>query len=374
MQRRLITLVMAVACLMPLTGQATAIKNCFASPVTYEAVYNHEVSAADNNSNTTFSVTYLAGSGSDQEANCECTGGVGASTTVTELTAVGSPLSPGAEGRGHLTDRLDVAVSGYTDAILNGSSLTLIPIDSYPSSLDSMESRYDLKNTEKVASVCSDDTRPSGGSPNKRKFRWNTVSLSFHITRPIFGKESFNSVIVAQYYACLFYSSACTQSDLEHVSDVRVTGEITAPLSCTLGEGGIIDVDLGNITTPQFIAKGQNPTGYTLRDVDISYHCDDPDAKGTADKITLTLIADQGVAEGSSGLIAKMIGRDDLGVRIYDENNVNVILDGTMTFPVVLDPDGNGRIKMKAAPVSTTNARPAAGKFEGNVTVKMDIK
>ena len=237
-----------------------------------------------------------------------------------------------------------------------------------------MESRYDLKNTEKVASVCSDDTRPSGGSPNKRKFRWNTVSLSFHITRPIFGKESFNSVIVAQYYACLFYSSACTQSDLEHVSDVRVTGEITAPLSCTLGEGGIIDVDLGNITTPQFIAKGQNPTGYTLRDVDISYHCDDPDAKGTADKITLTLIADQGVAEGSSGLIAKMIGRDDLGVRIYDENNVNVILDGTMTFPVVLDPDGNGRIKMKAAPVSTTNARPAAGKFEGNVTVKMDIK
>ena len=95
---------------------------------------------------------------------------------------------------------------------------------------------------------------------------------------------------------------------------------------------------------------------------------------GTSDKITLKLSADQGVTEGSSSLIAKMIGRDDIGVRMFDENSNNVVLDGSVTFPVTLDQDGNGHIKMTAAPVGTKDAPPAAGAYEGNVTVKMEIK
>lgn len=84
--------------------------------------------------------------------------------------------------------------------------------------------------------------------------------------------------------------------------------------------------------------------------------------------------SDQGVVTDSNRLIAKMIGRDDVGVRMYDENNNNVVLDGSVSFPLNLDQDGNGHIKMTAAPVSTTDTPPAAGAFEGNVTVKMDIK
>jgi len=41
---------------------------------------------------------------------------------------------------------------------------------------------------------------------------------------------------------------------------------------------------------------------------------------------------------------------------------------------VTMDEQGNGSVKIKAAPVSTTNATPAPGKFEGNVTVKMDLR
>lgn len=93
-----------------------------------------------------------------------------------------------------------------------------------------------------------------------------------------------------------------------------------------------------------------------------------------SDKIKLSLSADQGVSDGESGLIAKMVDRDDIGVRMYDSNSNSIRLDGSAEFPVTLDSQGNGSIKMQAAPVATTDNIPAGGNFEGNVTVKMDIK
>ena len=59
---------------------------------------------------------------------------------------------------------------------------------------------------------------------------------------------------------------------------------------------------------------------------------------------------------------------------MYDDNDTAVKLDGSFDFPITLDEQGNGVIKMTAAPVSTTERKPVAGKYEGNVTVKMDIK
>lgn len=360
--------------LAPAVGHSTTLPGCFSSSVTYDAVYNYELTPAENEIDSNFAATYISGSGSDQEANCDCSDlGLGVNTQVQELTAVGSPLSAGGAGRAHLTDHLDVSMSGYSDAIFNSTGLTLLPIKNYPTPIDKLETRYDLKSTEKTASVCRTGTAPSGASQTKRKFRWNTVSMHFFITKPIFGSEIIPPTVVAQYYACLFFGQACQMAETQHVSDVILSGVITAPLSCTINAGGVIEVDMGSITTPQFVNKGQPPAGYTLKNVDITYHCDDAGAKNTSDKIKLTLTSDQGVVAGNN-LIAKMIGRDDVGVRLYDENSNDVILDGSVEFPVTVDQDGNGRIKMKAAPVSTTDKLPTPGEFEGNMTVKMDIK
>ena len=123
----------------------------------------------------------------------------------------------------------------------------------------------------------------------------------------------------------------------------------------------------------QFSGKSRPPQGYALKNVDISYHCDD-NAIGNNDRIKLTLTADQGVVDSSEPLVAKMLDKDDVGVRIYDENNQNVALDGTFEFPVPMDDQGNGVVRIKAAPVSTTGKSPEPGKFEGNVTVKMDLR
>ncbi|MFU0888954.1 fimbrial protein [Kluyvera sichuanensis] len=123
----------------------------------------------------------------------------------------------------------------------------------------------------------------------------------------------------------------------------------------------------------QFVSPGQPPQSFTLKNVDIAYHCDGP-AVGNDDKIKITFSADQGVVDGSQSYIAKLVGRSDLGIRMYDDASQNVVLDGTATFPVTLDEQGNGSIKMKAAPVSTTSSRPEPGSFEGNITVQMDLR
>jgi len=370
-----IKIIITLLCLYPLAGNSTVLKQCFSTPVIYQTTYNRELQAAENTLGANISSGTLEGNGGDQEANCQCTGGLSASTSVTEITAVASPLRAGSSGRGYLTDRLDVTLAGYNDRINSSSSLIAIPITMYPTPIDIMSTSLDIKSSEKTASVCSASTAPAGASSTKRKFRWNSISINFHITKPIFGIEVIHPTTVATYYACLYYGSpACVQTDTQHVSDIVLSGSLTAPLSCTINAGGTIEVDLGDITTPQFVGKGLVPSGYQLKKVDISYHCDDQESRSSTDKIVLSLSADQGVAEGSDKLIAKMIGRNDVGVRMFDDNDNNVVLDGSVSFPLTLDQDGNGQIKMKAAPVSTTDARPNAGPFEGNVTVKMNIK
>lgn len=230
-----------------------------------------------------------------------------------------------------------------------------------------------IKPTEGTSDVCSDLTRPSGVSSPKRGFKWNVIGLTLYVKKAILGEELIPSTIAVQNYACLSFGNYCSTSDVQQVSNIRIEGKITAPLSCTINAGSTIEVELGNIVASQFIAQGQPPASYTLKDVDISYHCDDPAASQTG-KIKFSLSADQGVASGSNNLIANMLDRDDIGVRMFDQNNNDVVLDGSLDLPVTLDTQGNGQISMKAAPVSTTSKRPKPGKFEGNVTVKMELR
>ncbi len=358
----------------PLAGHAKTLAACqWRAPVRYDMSVDRVLTPDENVIDNALTLSKnLADGAVDQEVSCKCSG-IAAGTSITELTAVGSPLSAGSSGYGILTSHLDLHVSGYGDNI-NGSANTQISIPTYPTPADMLIARYDLTKTEANADVCNDATRPVGAATVKRQFRWNTVGIIIKVTKPIFGIEVIPPTIVAQYYACLYYSSACLVGETQHVSDVWLRGSITAPLSCTINAGSIIDVDLGEVNRPQFISKGQIPRGYRLRDVDITYHCDDPEARTTTDKIQLTLSSDQGVVADSNQLIAKMIGRDDLGIRMYDENNNSIVLDGSVSFPLSLDQDGNGHIKMTAAPVSTADTPPTAGAFEGNVTVKMDIK
>jgi len=363
---------------VPVTTQAaTILRNCFV-PQDYHVAYDGDLNASDNKAGQDVDIPeHLVGESTVMEANCDCPKNMTESTTIYELTLAGSPLPQGTSGYGALTDKLDINVKGYGDASNSpdGSGLEGLPINEYPTPQNSMSKTIEkFKATEGTASVCSESTRPVDSASVKRQFRWNVIGVIFHVKKPILGKEIIPPTAVVQNYACLYFGTGnCAPGDAQQVSTIWLSGSLSAPLSCTINEGSTIEVELGNIVSKQFRTKGQPPMNYALKDVDITYHCDD-NAVGNDDRIRMTLSADQGVLDSSDPLIAKMLNRDDVGVRVFTDDNKDVQLDGSYAFPVTMDEQGNGSVKIKAAPVSTTNATPAPGKFEGNVTVKMDLR
>lgn len=356
---------------------ATTLLNCFGAPQEYNISYDRDLNASENITHHEINVDHLVGDGTEMEANCSCPKNISGTTPVLELTLAGSPLSPGVSGYGYLTDKVDIDVRGYTDAVNSpdGGGLFGLNINQYPTSLSSMPNTIeDIKTKEGTASVCSTSTQPSDSTSVKRKFKLNVIGAKFYIKKPIIGKEAIPTTLVVQNYTCLYFGTgSCDITGAQQVSNIWLSGSLSAPLSCTINEGSTIEVDFGNIVSKQFNGKSRPPQGYALKNVDISYHCDD-NAIGNNDRIKLTLTADQGVVDSSDPLVAKMLDKDDVGVRIYDENNQYVALDGTFEFPVPMDDQGNGVVRIKAAPVSTTGKTPEPGQFEGNVTVKMDLR
>lgn len=372
--------------LLPLSSWADdVLTNCFSGLQEYSIDYSQELSDSDNKQGKKVDSVggangHLVGSGGTMYANCECPKNMKSSASIRERGFVGSPLPPGTSGYGYLTDAIDINVHGYPDASdsqdavgLNGNGF----INTYPTPMGSM---YwvggSTGKTESTADVCNEATRPSGVTAPKRVFKWNVIGAVFYIKKPIIGEEIIPRQIVVQNYSCLYYGSSNYCNDVgnsQHVSNIWLGGTLSAPLSYTINAGSTINVDLGTTTTSSFSTKDQPPSSYTLRDVNISYHCTDP-AISNDDKIKLTLTADQGTTADSGGVIAKTLDRDDIGVRMYDANDNNVVLDGSVEFPITLDEQGNGIIEMKAAPVSTTTSKPSAGEYQSDVTVKMELR
>ncbi|EAQ8938986.1 fimbrial protein [Salmonella enterica] len=342
------------------------LSGCF-TPLDYDIhLHNHEIPASENIANHQLNDLVRVGqTGTPRTANCDCTSDID-TKGIYEKTFVGSPLVAGSPGYGYLTDNIDVDLLAYGDTT-NDSGTVGIKIDEYPTPLASMKNTFaSTRPTEREASVC----RQNPDYP-KRLFNWDKIAVTFYMKKPIFGLEIIPRTLVVQDYVCLSTSSSCNAPDSDLVTNIYLQGSLWAPLSCTINAGSTIEVDFGSLVPSQFATRGQPPAG-VLKDVDINYHCDN-DKDAAAGRIKMTLTADQGTVSGEPA-IAKLIDREDLGIRVFNENNQNVLLDGTFEFPIVLDEQGNGSVKIKAAPVSTTDARPAAGSFEGNMTVKMEMK
>ena len=363
---------------LPVQG-AMILPGCFPAPENYQVNYSYELVAADNYIGKTLMSTHLIGNGPMQTANCNCPPAMKKNASIYEMVYASSPLFQGhSTDYGKLTDAVDVQITGFTDAANSPTGINLFELQilQYPTPASSMPSKFDgIKTVENTEAVCSPTTDPNRPPPsNKRQFKLNIINARLYLKHSILGEEIIPPTNVVQYYVCLSDSpSDCTAGQAELASNVWFGGTITAPLSCTINAGSTIEVSLGMMSSTSFSTRGQPPQGYTLREADISYHCDNP-AISNAGKIKMTLTADQGVSDSGTALIAKMIGRDDIGVRMYDSNNNDVILDGSIDLPITLDNQGNGTVKMWAAPVSTGDTHPEPGKFEGNVTVKMDIK
>ena len=180
--------------LMPGVTQASLIilTNCFDSAADYSASYEHELSSSENKASYSYQASsHTPGSGAEIVANCSCPANVTSSSTVSEYDFAGSPLAAGVSGYGVLTDKLDIQVTGFNDAIdsPDGNGLSAISVKEYPTPIGSMlTQKADQKQTEGSADVCSDETRPTGGATVKRKFKLNMLRFSLYVKQPIIGE------------------------------------------------------------------------------------------------------------------------------------------------------------------------------------------
>ncbi|MFU0931752.1 fimbrial protein [Kluyvera cryocrescens] len=367
---KIILLLATQAFTLHVNAAATFLTGCFPVKGDVKVTLNDELSSAMNYAGNTISPlnNYMIPA-EPQPAQCSSCPGLRSTDKENMYSYRATPLMAGSTpGYGKLTDKLDIQLTLFTDTVAGGGTLTKLttyPITAPPTST------FEGTNDESTQSLCAKS--PAAGVP-QRTFNWNKLTASIHIVQPIFGTELIPTQTLAETSLCIFYGTgSCSFANAQLASRMTISGSLSAPLSCTINAGSIINVGFNSVASSNFVAQGQPPVGFALRDVDINFHCDNP-ASDNTDKIKLTLTSDQGVSDTGTGYIAKMMGRDDIGVRMYDSNNLNVALDGSMEFPIKLDGNGDGHILMSAAPVATTSAQPAPGKFEGNVTVRMDIK
>ncbi|WP_279203912.1 hypothetical protein [Obesumbacterium proteus] len=160
--------------LFPIFAQAATIvlQGCFTTPADYAININTEIPPAQNRNGNTININdHLIGEGPSVTANCACPRNLYSNTIIYESTAAGSPLPPGRTGYGYLTEHLDIDITGYTNSINSpdGGGLQPISISTYPTPFSSMAKVNDslLKPTEGTDDVCSDATRPTGGSTTK---------------------------------------------------------------------------------------------------------------------------------------------------------------------------------------------------------------
>lgn len=367
---KIILLLAALLLSMRAHAAPSYITGCFPVKGDVKVALDYEINASANYAgNTVRPIDNFVVPAEPQSAQCTSCSGVGTGDTENMYSYRATPLPAGSiKDFGKLTDKLDIQISGFTDTVAGGQTQT--KLTTYPN-LSPTTSISEGTNSESTQSLCAKS--PKAGVP-QRMFNWNKLTATINISKPIFGTEIIPAQTLMETSLCIFYGvGSCKFANAQLASRMTISGQLSAPLGCTINAGSVINVDFNSIASSDFTAKGQPPTSFALRDVDIKFHCDNSAVENT-DKIKLTLTSDQGVSDAGTGYIAKMMGRDDIGVRMYDSNNVNVALDGSAEFPVALDNNGDGHILMSAAPVATTNAKPDPGKFEGNVTVKMDIK
>ena len=192
------------------------------------------------------------------------------------------------------------------------------------------------------------------------------AKLYFYIKQPFIGKIVIPQTLISKLYGTI------TPDDPLNVamSDVYIAGDITAPQSCTINAGQIIEFDFKQIPASEF----SSTAGTAL----------------TARKQTQTVNVDcTGMAQGQDvdvSLHASPVASDptmiqtsnpDVGIKVYDEfnNEVNVnggIMETEMGRIRLGEEDGS--LTFSAAPASATGARPEPGVFDATATINVEIK
>lgn len=151
------------------------------------------------------------------------------------------------------------------------------------------------------------------------------------------------------------------------MANLYFSGSVTAPQSCTINAGTMINVDLGSIYSSEINTVGQPPVGYTAKSFNVPIKCSNT---GGGANLTLRL-------EGThSALVNSALQSDnkDVGVVITD-NSGNPLIPNNLSSVVSfnLDSSENATVSLKAYPVNTTGNIPDEGRFTALSLLRIDF-
>jgi len=187
--------------------------------------------------------------------------------------------------------------------------------------------------------------------------------LSLYFRRPFVGQLVIPTTIITKVYATTIFNNYGTKP----VSIVQMSGTVTVPQSCNINEGDVINVDFGNIAENNFSTKGQPPTGFDKKRLDLSIKC-----SNISNGVDVSLEFN-GTLDSNDPTAVKT-DNDDIGVRLATTTN-STISPNRGEIPVNFNYSSQtGTSSMQLYPINTTGNIPKSGKFNSQVTVTVDIQ
>jgi type 1 fimbria pilin len=153
------------------------------------------------------------------------------------------------------------------------------------------------------------------------------------------------------------------------ISRIAVFGTLIVPQTCTIGDAGVINVDLGPLRSADIRTPGALPANYTPQYISLDYICSNI---SRSMHLELTLLGEESAA--LPGVLQS--SNPDIGVQITDGNMTPLPINNSR-LPLPL-PSGTsdrvGRQYLYVWPVNTTGHPPAPGPFSASALLEVEIQ
>lgn len=189
-------------------------------------------------------------------------------------------------------------------------------------------------------------------------------SIKLYLKKAFVGTQTFTLPGILSYWV-----GVSTTGDqnvpigaTNQVERLNISGSITIPGYCDFSADQVTDVDFGNIAAPDIASKGDSTNS---KRVNFDVEC----SADSGAKVQIKLTGD---ADSSDSSVLKT-NLNNVGVKIYDNENKAINVNGGI-LPITLDAaSGTGSTYITAFPYHTDDANPEIGSFSAQLTANVTV-
>ncbi|MDG3557528.1 fimbrial protein [Acinetobacter bereziniae] len=204
---------------------------------------------------------------------------------------------------------------------------------------------------------------PNVADGNPFEVRDSDLTLRLKVIKPFVGNISIPSKTMFTVYV----TTAANDPLVYPVYTISYGGRITAPQSCTVNSGTVLDIKFGDILASEFnqAGAGNKPASVDPQTRSVSVQCSNMNAAAT-----LTFRIESDKSQGDM-LVSN---NDNVGFKISDFNDKILIPNNLSSFSEFqLNQNQTATISFKAWPVSVTGKKPAVGPFSSRAYIRIDF-